>query len=127
MPNHQFEKLIVVSSSATLLNCEKLENGSQYYYLLNSKEGKKILKEISIQDIDGIVYYLDKAVGLKGIINKLDFFYQGREKIDGLEVYYGYDSSYQDFRIIEGKKINVQIVENSTNIIVGYPMILCGY
>lgn len=127
LPRYDYEKLIVVTKLEKLFDAEKIENGNQFYFIFDNNRGEKVLKELNIENIDGLVYYFDKNLGVDFIKNKLDFYYEAAEKIDELEIYYGFDSSYPNFTYLNGKKINVQIVKNSTNIIVGYPMILCGY
>lgn len=125
-PELKFEKLVVISQNPSLFDCETLRNGNDYYFYFNEKESQNALKNLNIENIEGLVYYFDKNINLEKIKNKLNFYYKG-QSIDNMVVYYGYDSTYPDFRIIDGKRINVQIVKNSTNIIVGYPLILCGY
>lgn len=124
---YKFDKLLIVSQCDSLYDVEMIENGNQYYYTFSYQQGKEVLKEIKLGNIDGLVYYFDKSIGLEKFKNNLDFCFESQEKIDGLKIFYGYDNSYPDFRYIDNKKINVQIVENSTNIIVGFPIILCGY
>lgn len=126
-PEYEFERLIIISKSSSLFDCEKIKNGNQFYYTFDNKTGQEVLKNLKIDEIDGLVYYFDKTEDIQSIKNKLNFVYKTREVIKGMEVMYGYDSSYPDFNYIDGKKTNVQIVKNSTNIIIGYPMILCGY
>jgi len=126
-PCLNFQKLIIISKYSELYDREKVQNGNQFYYTFNQEEGLKALKEINIPKIDGLVYYFDKKIGLDFIKNKINFSYEAKEEIEGMKIFYGYDKSYPDFRFLNGKKINCQIVQNSTNIIVGYPMILCGY
>ena len=126
-PYYKFEKLVVISQTSNMFDCDKIKNGNQYYYTFDNKIGKEILKDLKIKEIEGLVYYFDKSTNLQSIKNKLNFAFKSREVIKGLEIMYGYDKDYPNFNYINGKKTNVQIVKNSANIIVGYPMILCGY
>lgn len=127
MPNYDFEKLVIVTNSDSSFDSEKINNGNHFYYTFDNIKGKKVLKNLNMSEIEGLVYYFEKDFTIDKIKSKLDFCYSSQEKIDNLNIFYGYDSSYPDFRYVEGKKVNVQIVENATNFIVGYPMILCGY
>lgn len=127
LPNFEFEKLVVISQVSNLFDQEKIQNGNQFYYTFDKINGKNIIKNLDNKDFDGLVYYFNKSVGIDRLKNKFDFVYKGKENIQNLQIYYGYDSDYPDFVFLNGKKVNVQLVENSTNIIVGFPMILCGY
>lgn len=126
VPDFDFESLIIISLNSSLYDTSNIQNGNQYYYEFDKKSGEKALQNLQYDEIEGIVYYFEKDYDIKQIKNKLDFCFEG-EKVDDIEIVYGYDKNYPDFRYINGKKVNVQIAENSTNIVVGYPLILCGY
>lgn len=126
LPSYDFQKLIVISKQLNQFEVESIKNGNQYYYTF-TQENKEKLKDIKIKEVDGLVYYFAKEKGLENIKEIFDFSYASKEEIDGLDIWYGYSNDYPRFNIIKGKMVNCQIVENSTNIIVGFPMILCGY
>ena len=126
IPQFNYEKLVIVSKLNSLFEIESVKNGSDYYYTFDKILGEKVLKNINKEEIESIVFYFDRDYSLKKIQNKMDYIYKGGS-VSELEIYYGYDKDYSDYRIIDGKKVNVQIVKNSTNIIVGYPLILTGY
>ena len=116
---------MIVISKTTQFDREYLQNGEDFYYNFDKIEGQEVLKGLDVNEIKGLVFYFEN-IDINDLFNKTDFYYKG-EEVDGMKVYYGYDSSYLDFRYINGKKINIQIVQNSTKTIVGYPMILCGF
>lgn len=124
--NYDFEKLIIVSSSECLYDTDFVRNGNKYYYSFDKNQGEKALENIKSEEVEGLVYYFDLNYNLKNLKNKLDYCYKGGSA-SGIEIYYGYDKQYKDYRIVNRKKVNVQIVKNSTNIIVGYPLILTSY
>lgn len=49
------------------------------------------------------------------------------QKIDGMKIIYGYTSSYKDSQFIDGKKINVMLVEKDDCVLVGFPIIMTGF
>lgn len=127
LPNCNFEKLVVVSSSDSLFEGEKLKNGNHFYYTFNYQQGRGVLNDLKASQIEGVVFYYDNSINVEELLNTLDFYFKSKVQIEGIEIFYGYDGDYTDFRYIDGKKINVQVVINSTNIVMGYPLILCGY
>ena len=44
-----------------------------------------------------------------------------------MTIYYGYTSKYSDFRLINGKKINIQIAFTEYGVMLGLPLILTGF
>ena len=127
LPSYNFEKIVVVSKKDDLFESQKIKNGNQFYYSFDFSEGKEVLSQIKVNDFDGLVFYLDKNSSLNAVLNNLDFCFKGKSEIENLQTFYGYDKNYHDFRIVDNKKVNVQVVVNSTNIVVGYPLILCSY
>lgn len=119
----KYEKIVVITKSQALFDGEYIKNGNQYYYTFDYENTPKFEE----QDIDGVVYYFNSQTNINKIKQSLNFCYQSGQDIDNMKIYYGWTNKYQNFRIVNNKKVNVQIVENSTNIIVGFPMILCGY
>ena len=120
---YHFQKFIVVSKISALYNTPVVKNGNDYYYAFRDRA---VLDEINMNDVEGIIFYFDKSMDINILLNEMDFYYKGGI-VNDIQVFYGYDSDYAEYNLIDNKKINVQIVENSTNIIVGYPMILSGF
>lgn len=124
LPYWNYDSVIIVSSNA-IFEKQYIQNGEDFYFTFDKNEGETVLKDLNIKEIKGLVFYFNN-IDINNLLNKIDFYFDGTD-VEGMKVYYGYDSSYPDYRYINGKKVNVQIVENSTKTIVGYPMILCGY
>lgn len=124
LPYWNYDSVIIVSSNA-IFEKQYIQNGEDFYFTFDKNEGETVLKDLNIKEIKGLVFYFNN-IDINNLLNKIDFYFDGTD-VEGMKVYYGCDSSYPDYRYINGKKINVQIVENSTKTIVGYPMILCGY
>lgn len=97
-----------------------LQNGNQYYYKYDN------LQDIKNKDFISYNFYFDLNIDIFDILNKCSFFYQG-EQIEDYQIYYGYYGGYNDFRYVNGKKINIQVVKTESQIIVGFPLIIIGY
>ena len=122
-----FESVVIVSTNSDLDIGEFVQNGSDYYYKLNKQEGTKTLKTLAPNCVKGLVYYVSNKYNLEYFKNKFNFYLSDSSLIEERTVYYGYDSSFKDFNYINGKKINVQLVNDGSQWIVGYPLILTGF
>ncbi len=49
------------------------------------------------------------------------------QQLQDLQILYGYTSFYPESELIEGKKVNVQMVIRGQELIVGFPIIMTGY
>lgn len=58
---------------------------------------------------------------------KIDVFKQEFLQEEELEIVYGYTNFYNDFIYIDGKQSNAQVVKSGEKILVGFPIIYCGY
>lgn len=121
-----YEKVVVVTEKKYDLECEIIKSGNDYYYMLGNK-ADKILKNIDISQIKGIVFYLPGEYKLQDLKKHFNYMVFDSKSVQNKKVYYGYDDSYYNFKIIDGKKINFQLVEDQNQWILGYPMILTGF
>lgn len=125
-PSLDFEKVVVVSENADIDIEDKVKNGNDFYYTI-SKEMGSISKFFKKDDIKGLIFYISPKYSLEKLKKRFDFIFESSEEIDNQKIYYGYDSSYPDFRFIKNKKVNFQLTKNDENWILGYPMILTGF
>ena len=56
-----------------------------------------------------------------------DFAKQQQQEFEDFKIYYRYTPYEQDCVYIENKKVNLQIVFKSNEIVAGLPLILTGY
>ena len=119
-----FDRVVVISSKT--LNYSNIKNGNDYYYTFDKKQTDE-LRKIDICDIKGLVFYISKQYKIDTFQKKFNFLITNKSKIDEKDAYYGYDKNYHDFRIIDGKKINFQLVKSESNWILGYPIIMTGF
>lgn len=66
----------------------------------------------------------DQMNNLKNYLNMTNFYTQS---LQDKTIVYGYTSKFDKCEFIEGKKINVQIVLDDNQILVGFPLIMTGF
>lgn len=113
-------KILAVSDEKLADENYVLQNGNQYYYFYND------IDKLKDKGFLAYNFYFDIETDLSQILDCFSFVYEG-EGVDDYKIYYGYYDGYRDFRYVDGKKINVQVVKNDHEIIVGFPLIVTGY
>lgn len=125
-----FDKVqaVLVVTDREQKNIDKLtKNGDDFYYVFEDERAKYILKNLDVfTGIKGINLYFSKEEKVDYFKRKLDFLSE-KSYVEGCEIYYGFFSAYDDFEIVDGKKINVQLAKNDTNWVLGFPVILSGF
>lgn len=125
--NLNFDKITFISTKYyPQLKEYSCKNGNQYYYSFN-KSQSQVYQNIELNNIDGIVYYLNPSFDVNKYLKNLDFYYQGGNLDNGYKIFYGYDGNIKDNIFIDGKKINTQVVVRNNDILIGNPIILTGY
>ena len=76
--------------------------------------------------VDGISFYI-KNTDVEKIIKSLNMLVFSEEKMGNKRIIYGYTPKYCESKIINNKKINVQMVVDQNKSIVGFPLILGGF
>ena len=124
-PFLNFNRLVIVSSKPLTYRTFLIQNGNDFYY-----EFDKNQLEVAINDKDHIkcyIFYFFNNLTKKDFNQYFDFIYQGNISEQNYTIYYGYYSGYSDYEIISGKKVNFQLVQTSTQWILGFPMIMTGF
>lgn len=106
------------SLDGEVINCG---NKDFVYY---SKEDA--LEKINNSKIYAKQFYFDD-VNLKEILSVLNADIVSTQEFEDLKIYYCYTPYEQDCVYIENKKVNLQIVFKSNEIVAGLPLILTGY
>ena len=123
-----FDRLVVITSQAyTDLSNDYISNGNLYYYKLSKEEGKEFLKEKKKYKIEGISFYFDKKYDLNYFKTLFDNNLSKETQLENLKVYYGFYKNFEDYKMIDGKKINVQLAKTEDEWVVGFPLILTGF
>lgn len=123
-----YEKIIVVSENVySKLDENPIKNGNQYIHSLEKEKGKYFLNNIDKFDILGLSFYFNNNFKLSQFNKEFDYTLSNPSILEEYKIYYGYYEKYDDYRLIDGKKINVQLVETQNEWIVGFPLILTGF
>jgi len=122
------------NKSIALSNCENLSfkkiilNGDKAFLYLDTinlnfdfKSCKNILSSSYLE------FKTDKLEYIKGILSKFNATCVLKEKLFNNEVEYFSVPFLQKFKIVNGFKVNLQIVWGENDCIVGYPMIYTSY
>ncbi len=121
------EKMVIVSNNENLLeDCQKIFNSDDVYFIVEKEEKEKI-DNLDFSYVKGVVLYFNKNVNLNYFNKRFNYTLFGGKSIEDRQVYYGYDKNYCDYRIIENKRVNVQLVKTENEWIVGYPLIITGF
>ena len=97
--------------------------------------GNDVIVFSNIEDAREIYYDLEpkctvlslQNTSLYQIKDLLKINYSFNQDLEGLTITYGYTPSFDKFQYVDGKKINVQIVEKSDEMLIGFPIIMTGY
>lgn len=118
------ETFFVTTNSPLGVDVQGTKNGNGYVYCFNNSTlnlSSLNLKNITSQSVvlnNKSVNYIQQKLNLK-IVSKFN-------SCNGLEIL-GYSNKLKNFVYVDGKKVNIQIASNKTNIVVGYPLILQGF
>ncbi len=123
-----YEKITVVSEKSNLnLSVNVVKSGKDYYYTVE-KESKKIeLKDLDFDNVKGIVLYISKKYSIDYFKKIFNYNISYSKIIEEKNIYTGYYKDYDDYRIVDGKKIIFQLVEYKNKWILGFPLILTGF
>ncbi len=115
----------VTSESYEGEGAQVVQSGDDYFIKVASDKAAKVKKEIG--NIKGYVLHFDKSVAEQEILSKYINFSFPPATIEGTRVITGYYAKEKDYRIVDGKKVNVQIAFKEDETLVGFPMILIGF
>lgn len=112
------EKICVVTDE-NVKEFDSLETASDNYVLFNSREQASKVKP------KGIVLYMNTE--LDKLKKELNLIVDRTERINDMDITYGFTPQYDGFVLSNNKRINAQIVVQGDRIIAGFPMILTGF
>ena len=119
-------KFVVVSKFEINESDKIIQNGNQYYNIFSSNP-KDYLKSEVKNNADGYVFYFDSNNTKEDFEKLLGYDLTSCSEIEDYNCFYGYYNGYKDFRYVNGKKINFQLVLTEEEWILGFPVILTGY
>lgn len=123
-----YEKVVVVCDEKYLdLDDNPIISGNDFYHCISGEKASHFFKNIKSYKYKGLSFYFDKSYSIEDF-NKLFNNTLMASAIKGeYTIYYGYYEDFKDFRMIDGKRINVQLADVEDNWIVGMPLILTGF
>lgn len=103
---------------------DEMSNFNIYHYY----DGVVGIKDKSLDNTLGVAYvYPKNNSNVEDIIDKLNAKICFEQQLEDGISYYGYVRGLDKSVDIQNKEINVQIVSNKDNIIVGFPLIMGSY
>ena len=127
-PFSDCNKLVVVTSEEYQeIDVQPIKNGNEYYYVLAGDEIVFFKNNMSQFKYKGLSLYYDNSYDLDFFKKEFKTQLSNPSRVENYEIYYGYYDNYKDYNIIDGKKINLQLVYTQNEWIVGFPLILTGY
>ena len=110
-----------------------IEGIKKVYSVENTSE-KQMCVELNCEDVtlgqlvdaDGVIIVFDDC-NVYETAQKLNMSTIKEEEIEGMKILYGYTTFYSGHIYIDGKQVNVQLVQKQNEVIAGFPIILTGY
>lgn len=127
IPQGASEMQIYSSATPDVASLEYIDEMSNFniYHYYDRIVG---IKDKSLDNTLGVAYVYPKdSQSAKDIIDKLNAKVCFEQKLEDGISYYGYIRGLDKSVEIQNKEINVQIVSNKDNIIVGFPLIMGSY
>ena len=118
--NVQNQNLFEIEGISEIYFVENID-GKQEYVLKN----KDNLGNSEVNKAEGIIIVFDEECDV--VLNSLDADIIKRERVEEIEILYCYTPLFSDFIFLEGKQVNVQIIERQNQIVAGFPLILSGF
>ena len=121
------EKVVFVLSEKNENFTDVLQNGNDFYYTFDKIEAMNLLSSLDeMNGLKGVNLYFSKELSLSYFQERLDFLGE-RKECEEMDVYYGFYRHYKKFELVDGKKVNVQLVFTGDQWIMGLPLILTGF
>ena len=122
-----YEKMVMVSSVKYDDFDDYIKNGNDYYYSFKKEDANSLIKSLNKIDYSGLNFYFEKDTGFDYFCKIFNNSIKKASNNQEYNVFYGYYDGYNEFNMIDGKKINFQLVQTDTQWILGFPMILTGF
>lgn len=120
-PIQGYSKMILVTDSQIPNKENFIKNGNDFYYLFENDD-----VNVDFATAKGLVFYYNANFTLDYFKNHLSYLMRGGDVV-GYQCYYGFAADYNDYRLVNGKKINVQLVFTGDEWLLGFPLILTGF
>jgi hypothetical protein len=118
--NVKNKDLFLIENIKEIYTVENIDNKQQYI-----KRNAEDIDCLMTRNVEGLIIVFD-CDNMK-VIKNLKAHVIKIEKIEELVIYYCYCDLYPGFVYVDGKQVNVQIVERNNETIAGFPLILSGF
>ena len=119
------QKVCFVSMEEYEFAFEKQKCGDLCFNFCEFRDAKENFQNVC-NDIEGVEFYLSN-VSAKDVLQKLQITQYSKSEVQNMMVYYAYTPLYDDYVWVEGKKVNLQIVEKEGLVVCGFPAVITGY
>lgn len=122
------KKVVVVSNyEYKELDEQPIKNGNDFYHILQGEKIDFFTNNISNFKYKGLSLYFNDNHNLNYFKNIFNTQFSSPSKVEDYKVYYGYCNGHKGYRMVDGKKINIQLVRTQNEWIAGFPLILTGF
>jgi len=97
-------------------------DGKQEYL----RQEKREFSQAELSKNEGVILVVEGSC-VDDVCEYLNLKIAKREEVNGREVIFGWTDMYSDFVWMQGKQVNVQLLEDKDKTIVGFPVILSGF
>jgi len=119
------EKVCFVTDLTHSENENAVISGNDVYITVGVSEAKETMGKLD--NIKGYVLYFNNDCDKDKLLNIFLDYSSDEYLVGNTRIINGYSSKYSDFRLVDGKKYNVQVAFSEENVLVGFPMILTGF
>lgn len=103
-----------------------LKNGQGYIISTEQNVARAIQNSISANDLNGIAVRFENGFDCDDYLKSVSASILFNETVGDTRFIYAYTPKFKRFVNYNGQKINIQIAQNTTHTVVGYPLILIG-
>ena len=123
MKYYFYAKDVILKSESA----EYIKNGNSYIVCCSFDDASKVKKQL-----DGIMGESVRIINCskntkQKILSRYQKYIVDEQCVDEYQTYLCYNPQINDFVIVDGKKVNVQIAIKNYEINLGFPLILNGY
>ncbi len=100
-------------------------NGEDNIIGVNARIARYVFEKLGSSNVKGYVFKIESS--FESLKQKLDFKYFKDSSNQNQKHYYAFSNSFDNFVFVDGKKVNMHIVEKDNLLVVGFPIILTSY
>lgn len=131
-----FVSLILLASQINGFAIATKDFGGRYSVYTNNRISEEytlspyevILHHVKNGSVQGeSVRFIGKDKDIDEFIEELNITVVDEQNLSNIRIIYGYTTRFGEHRVLEGKKVNVQIAKRGATITIGTPMIIGSF